>query len=391
MEKRLVAADVCVGGIMQELTNEEVENYEYFFYKALGFSTPKKEATIFDTALKSHFENPITELIAFFINPNESHGLGDSFYNGFISSLNALDELRDFEFGQFNAISTQETTTSGKRIDLWVETDTALIIVELKVNHIQNNPFKDYARWGNNKLKQINKETERLSKGEKKLVTLVLSLYGESEEEGWYAFSYNHLTEYIRGELAIQLLNSPLNKWGVFARDFLLHLDSFIEHWEPNMKRLNFVVDNMQKISALIELREQAYGDITDHINTAIQKAIQDYEPYNKTSIWEGTPAIRFGNNQWNDWSETVLNLQIDRNPMSCTLTMFVDNQTEQVITKVSQAIKRSKYPFVEGKYEQNKKFWYLRWEFATFDLESITAQVVFLQKLLQCVEHEWK
>mgnify|MGYP003330358050 FL=1 len=70
---------------------------------------------------------------------------------------------------------------------------------------------------------------------------------------------------------------------------------------------------------------------------------------------------------------------------------MFVDNQTEQVITKVSQAIKRSKYPLVEGKYEQNKKFWYLRWEFATFDLESITAQVVFLQKLLQRVEHEWK
>ena len=72
---------------MQDLDDLLVNKYENFLLKAQKYKMPEREMTIFDTALKNHHENPITELLAFFLNPNEKHQLGNSFYQGFMTAL----------------------------------------------------------------------------------------------------------------------------------------------------------------------------------------------------------------------------------------------------------------------------------------------------------------
>jgi len=379
---------------MIDLEDQLIQKYENLLLKAQKYKIPEREMTIFDTALKNHHENPITELLSFFLDPNEKHGLGAGFYNGFVTSLNATEEYADFDFGQFLELSTQQTTDKGNRIDLWFETDTALVVVEVKVHHHQNNPFPDYVSWGKKRLKEINQSCKKEEYStEKQLVTLVLCPDGECYADHWLGLAYNDLTSEIRIALAHDIFKNPLNKWGVFARDFLLHLDSFVDLLGTNMESLNFVVDHMQQIQQLVELRENVYQEIIDHINNELQTALgEKYEPYVRRHTWNRTPAFRFVGNNWKEWSESVLNLHIDKDPMSYSVVMYIQNPTQEILKKVKQSLKKSPHQFSKEWHEgKDNEFWGVRWEFSKFDLEEATQFIVFIHKILNQVELEWK
>lgn len=378
---------------MYEIEYQLIKKYENLLLKAQQYKKSEREMTIFDTALNNHHENPITELLAFFLNPNEKHGLGASFYNGLIESIKSNDEYQDFDFGGFLSLSTQQITENGKFIDLWFETDTSLVIVEVKVHHHQNNPFNDYVAWGDKQCKQLNNKTKNELSPEKKLITIVFCPNGDCYAEGWLGVSYRCLTTEVKNQLGAHILQNPLNKWSIFARDFLLHLDGFIDLLETNMESLKFVVDNMSKIQELVELRDNVYQEIIDHIINESQKALgEEYEPYVRRHTWDGTPALRFTGNNWTDWSDTVLNLHINASPMSCGINMYIQNPTEEIIEKVKIQLKNSPYPIEKEWYEgKNKQYWGTSWKFNSFDLSNVTKLIVFTQTLLNRVELEWK
>ena len=60
---------------MQEIEDQLIQKYENLLLQAQQYKKPEREMTIFDTALKNHHENPITELLSFFLDPNEKHQL----------------------------------------------------------------------------------------------------------------------------------------------------------------------------------------------------------------------------------------------------------------------------------------------------------------------------
>lgn len=378
---------------MTELSDQLIQKYENLLLKAQKYKMPEREMTIFDTAFKNHHENPTTELLAFFLNPNEKHGLGTGYYDGFVSSIKAFEKYIDFDFGQFLKLSIQQTTDKGNRIDLWFETDTALVIVEVKVHHHQNNPFEDYAAWGKKKLKELNAKNKNDSPFQKQLITLVLCPNGECYTEGWLGLAYRDLTLKVRNQLGVYMMQNPLNKWGIFARDFLLHLDSFVELLDTNMESLNFVVDHMQQIQQIVKLREDVYQEIINHINNELQIALgEGYDPHVRRHTWNGTPAFRFVDNNWKNWSESVLNLHIDEYPMSCSVTMYIQHPTDEIIKKVKSSLARSSYSISEQWYEgKNNEYWGARWEFTAFNLNEVTKLMIFTHKILNSVENEWK
>lgn len=379
---------------MAELDDKELQRYENLLLKSQQYKIPEREMTIFDTALKKHHENPITELLSFFLNPNEKHGLGTSFYDGFINSLNDKEEYEDFDFGSFLKVSTQQKTDKGNFIDLWLETDTALIIVEVKVYHYQKNPFPDYLAWGRKKLKELGNRTKKEeSYFEKELVPIILCPDGISFAEQWLGLAYNDLTLEIRTTLAHDFFKSSLNKWGIFARDFLLHLDSFVDLLETNMDSLNFVVDHMQQIQNLVNLREDVYQEIINHINNELQVAVgEEYEPYFRRHMWSNTPAFRFTGNNWKEWSESILNLHIDTAPMGYSIVMYIENPTNEILKRVRQIFAKSAYQLTSEGYEgKNNNYWKANWDFAKFNLDDATKMIVFIHKILNKVELEWK
>lgn len=376
---------------MAELEEKLLQKYENLLRQAQQYKTPEKEMTIFDTALKNHHENPTTELLSFFLNPEQKHGLEASFYDGFVEAIKQLDEYQNHEFGQFIKIETQQTTSTGKYIDLWFETDTSLIIVEVKVQHIQNNPFTDYMKWGQQKLTQINKELSE-TEGKKKLITLILSPTGISDISNWKGISFTEFTDKVQKTLGFQIIKNPMSKWGIFARDFLIHLNSFNEFLETDMESIKFVVENMKHIQELVDLREKTYQEIINHINSEISKSLGNtYQVGMRRHTWSGTPAFRFIGNNWKDWSDTVLNLHIGKSPMSCGVNMYIQYPTDEIVSNVIKLLEHSPNSMSNQRYESGNKYWVVSFNFNTFDLSEITQLIVFTQGILNRVETEWK
>lgn len=94
-------------------------------------------ATFLETAGYPHFENVASNLLAFFLDPEEEHGLGSLF-------LDALMESLGLEHLSFRSVEREAGTENGKRLDLLLEFETHVIGIENKIFAPVNNPLGDY-------------------------------------------------------------------------------------------------------------------------------------------------------------------------------------------------------------------------------------------------------
>ncbi len=123
--------------------------------------------TILDIADMPHYENVISNFYAYFLRPEEDHGLK----NLFLDTLQ--DILNDKDFLNSNIVVTrEESTQDDKRIDLLIRDDLGkCIIIENKIYHVLNNPLATY--WSH----AGGKDEEKRG--------VVLSLRKETIEKDW--------------------------------------------------------------------------------------------------------------------------------------------------------------------------------------------------------------
>ncbi|ENV17822.1 PD-(D/E)XK nuclease family protein [Acinetobacter guillouiae] len=367
---------------MSEIDELVLLKYQKLLHKSQKYKIEERELTFFDTASKKYHENPTTELLAFFLDSNNPHKLEYSFYNGLTNLLCELDdELCDFDFGGVIEIVTEQLTQKGKRLDLVIETDTSLILIENKIGHIQNNPFPDYLGWAE----------KQVENSKKKIIPIVLCLDGNTHQAQWYGISYEQLIESIRDSVAHQILKSPLNKWAIFATEFLNHLENLYENNEIDMQSVNFVFENLEEIEALNRLKEQAYDEIVKAINLELA-TIPDFEVGNRRHSWSKTPALRFQNNQWKDSSDIVLNIDTNTIPPTYRVSTYIHNPTRE-IEKRAEACFRRNYPnnLLRTWHEQGERYWGIAWTTHKFDLDMIKLLIKKNAEILDKVEKIWK
>ena len=385
MEKRFVTADVCVGGMMQDIEERSIHKYEKILLQA-KLNTPKKsEATIFDTAFRKHHENPTTELLAFFIDPNEAHDLGLIFYDGFISSLKDInDNLEEFDFGGFQKIGIEQTVADQKRIDLWLETEKTLILVELKINHKQNNPVSHYEAWGKKEAKYEKKH----------LIKLVICLDGLTEFSNWFSISYSHLAKHIRTTLSKSSIERPLSKWTIFAREFLLHLINLQEVLETDMNTIDFLIKNNKEIQELFILREKAYKEIEQHVLNEYGAVFEEknYKVVSERRDKKEAKAWRFQNTKFKSSTDIALYLYYDVKPTSELWLCFdLNKKNKEIVKTINTRVKRGKYKNQINTKKSNEQtdenYLSICWEFNEFNLLAITELIIENQKLLNQIE----
>jgi hypothetical protein len=106
-------------------------SYEQYLELLSEFeSLPKdvRSESIFDIAGYPHYENVASNILAFFLNPNNEHGLGQLI----LSSL--LNLAAASETNQSNVqVSREVYTINGGRLDILIETDNQLIGIENKI------------------------------------------------------------------------------------------------------------------------------------------------------------------------------------------------------------------------------------------------------------------
>ena len=91
-----------------------------------------------------HYENVCSNLLCFFFNTEESHGLKDLFVRSLLKCIQQVSHTYKFTT---EPIERELKTDSGNRIDLVIETEQFVIGVENKMFSPVNNDLADYEAY----------------------------------------------------------------------------------------------------------------------------------------------------------------------------------------------------------------------------------------------------
>ena len=173
---------------------------------------PKQQTkTFFSIQSRGHWENSVSDLLRFFMQPTEEHDFQGVFLEAFLSLA------RPYEWTDLDLSGVQvrrEVSTVGGRMDLFVEGSNWLLIVENKIWAPLLNPLGHY-------------EHHAASRYPNKTPFFVI--LSPDENEGitgrWQHLSYRRYLDKLNP--SIDLLPAS-SKWGVLAREFVLHLEQLL-------------------------------------------------------------------------------------------------------------------------------------------------------------------
>src|SRR5690554_3974156 len=75
------------------LLTMELDNLRILLSEAALFSQPDREPSIFSIGGRGYYENPTTELLAYFLDPAQTHGLGACFLDALLGCLKTAENL----------------------------------------------------------------------------------------------------------------------------------------------------------------------------------------------------------------------------------------------------------------------------------------------------------
>jgi hypothetical protein len=91
-----------------------------------------------------HYENVCSNILEFYFNPEEEHGLGDLLLSSFLR----MTEHREVEASAYSKVKVYREwgTEANNRVDLVINCDAFTIGIENKIHHDANNDFRAYAK-----------------------------------------------------------------------------------------------------------------------------------------------------------------------------------------------------------------------------------------------------
>lgn len=360
------------------MNDDVLGHYKTLLEVAKKYKVPPREKTFFDTAIRNHYENPTTELLKFFLNPLEAHELEDTFWKGFTDVVLEQAQIDpEIGIGQLEHSERECVTHSANRIDLLLETDTHLLLLEAKIYHHQNNPFDDYVKFAKTRAKG------------KSILGLILSISGKSEAQNWHGISYQQLVNAVRPYLAEQMLKNPMNKWNLFAREFLLHLESYYQIQNLDMNRVQFIFDHYKEIEELQKLKTNTIKAIVENISQKLNLMIDNYDSYNKYESWGG---IRFYNRSWGNTSNTTLYIHEVSGEIIFDVTTYILNLPEDMKEQALSILKCDEDPhYLNWKIEKYKggaeRWLCIYWRSPEPTLEAIESLITEKAILLDRIE----
>ncbi|MDZ7691831.1 MAG: PD-(D/E)XK nuclease family protein [Balneolaceae bacterium] len=111
-------------------------------YKKLD-PIPERESTIFEISGYPHFEEVISNVMAFFFRTDEKHSFSSVFVESLLAAANTLNDDLPSSFA-VEKVEREVLTNTGNRIDLVIETDSVCIAIENKIYANLYNNLNDY-------------------------------------------------------------------------------------------------------------------------------------------------------------------------------------------------------------------------------------------------------
>ena len=244
-----------VENLASEIMNTDLEP---FLEELKKYITPAKEMTLFALGGRSYYENPASDLLAFFLKPDAEHGLKYLFLSTFFECLGKNPQK--FDMGYVD-IQREVETKEKKRIDLQIQGQDWCLLIENKVFHWQANPFEDYEAHA----KQLRKPA----------IFSILSPDGTSIKENWTGISYKKYCQALRERMAAIFFDAPISKWQIFAREFILHMENELYNSPMTNEQATFVEDNAAQFIQAQKLLQQYPNYLCSFVKEELEKELR--------------------------------------------------------------------------------------------------------------------
>ncbi|WP_180033420.1 PD-(D/E)XK nuclease family protein [Acinetobacter sp. YH12233] len=353
---------------MSELKLKELEK---LLSQAKNYKLDLREKNFFETGARGHYENPTTDVLAFFLNPEEPHNLSHIFLDALISCFPQASQALHFEevICVKREVPVLKETNTYARIDLFIETTTSIFVIECKIYHHQNdNPFGLYKNYAEQRAQ--NTPTN------KKVYCGVLCLDGFTHETDWQGISYRKLVQELKPRLAQDTFNQPFNKWMMFAREFILLLESYYQ-MNINTENLNFILNNAQAIEDLINLREKTFDSLHEYIGNFIQNELNGKFIYKKSDEHNNhKKEFWFANSRLapNNWSATTLEIKDYNSSPSFKLNIYLLINSNMDTNKLKEKFPAFDLLLSNENYQwENKQYLKGQYSLSTLDLAAVS------------------
>jgi hypothetical protein len=290
----------------------EVDELKNFIDCFKAPKTIKPEKTIFDVGLRGHFENPMSELLAFYLNPNEDHGLGPIVLKTFLEYA----ELSDLPTTQMATPTREWPLNDGKRIDLVLEGKDWVIAIENKIFSPAFNDFSKYKDEIETRYNKIRKEF------------LIVAPYNpKKEKEGWKWISTAGLMDCIKRKLEDEF-NKSSEKWIVFLNEFAEYLIKITGVSALSGEEIQKISEDIKIIKDVSDL----YTHYVDQIKTLLSKDLSQHFEHEKIST---APAV----SDWTDLGKAIIFRPFNTDDYRITFLIFSSSRAKENGFRVQYSI----------------------------------------------------
>ena len=214
-----------------------INNYEKVLddFKSLHIQTVAIEPTFLDISGFPHYENVCSNILQFFFQTNEAHGMGDLFIQALLKTVgeNISNSIL------VNEVVREQPTPSGKRLDIVITTDDYVVGIENKIYAVLTNDLADYSTY-----------LQSILTG-RKLKRIVLSINPIVTYSGFVNITYNELFKSVDSLMG--------NYWQSSNRKFMDYLNDFMQNIRRlegassmNSDEIKFINDNILDLENLV-------------------------------------------------------------------------------------------------------------------------------------------
>ena len=238
-----------------------ISNYEKVLddFKRLHIQTVAIEPTFLDISGFPHYENVCSNILQFFFQTNEAHGMGDLFIQAILKTLgeNISNTIIVKE------VFREQLTPSGKRLDIVITTDDYVVGIENKIYAVLTNDLADYSSY----LKSI--LTGR------KLKRIVLSINPIVTYSGFVNITYKELFKSVDSLMG--------NYWQGSNRKFMAYLNDFMQNIRRlegassmNSDEIKFINDNILDLENLVSTLNSMKKELRQRVQDLGKRMVYD-------------------------------------------------------------------------------------------------------------------
>jgi len=243
----------------------------------------ERPRTFMEIAGYPHYENVCSNILKFFMDPEEPHGLKTLVLDALASAAGI--DVAEGSMSSNVSVDREISTNAGNRIDILITSDTHAILIENKIYANANNPFGDYAAY-----------LDRVANGRNKR-KILLTLYPTNAGSNWGFTNLTHeeFVDQIRSLLGHYVSSANARHLTMFL-NFLNTLENFQRGSRMNQEFVKLLADRGHDIRNLFSDMKSFRADMRskcEELNSLIN--IEDYTNIEQ-GFWNNNIVDMFDN-----------------------------------------------------------------------------------------------